>query len=163
MGKTVDRCIRIQRGREAKTFWSRFPDPEAAAVDAFHQKWPKKGLYLYPPWETDPTSSTPIRRAEDSGSDSGDTLLANAILVPYDNEMDNSSPSVFSVNKNDKVGRLEVIREIRKSKGISEEMINFLEGSHRKGTIRTYNSAWLVWRDWCLQQNPRVSPLEYNF
>lgn len=35
-------------------FWSRFPDPEATAVDAFLQKWPKKGLYLFPPWKLIP-------------------------------------------------------------------------------------------------------------
>jgi hypothetical protein len=34
---------------KTKTFWSHFPDPEAAAVDAFLQKWPKKGLYIYTP------------------------------------------------------------------------------------------------------------------
>jgi hypothetical protein len=33
-----------------KTFWSYQPDPEVKAIDAFRQTWPKKGLYLFPPW-----------------------------------------------------------------------------------------------------------------
>jgi hypothetical protein len=31
-------------------FWSLHPDPAATAVDAFQQPWPRKDLYLHPPW-----------------------------------------------------------------------------------------------------------------
>lgn len=101
----------------------------------------EEGIVPIVPLEPDPTSSTQIRRAERSGSDSGDTLLAWANLAPHDNEMENLSPSVFSDNKNDNLSRLEVIREIRRSKCISEEVIKFLEGCHYKGTEPTYNSV----------------------
>jgi hypothetical protein len=35
---------------QTKIYWSLVPDPQAAAVNAFHQRWPANGLYLYPPW-----------------------------------------------------------------------------------------------------------------
>lgn len=40
-----------RHNRRLKHFWSLFPDPEAKAVDAFRQTWPKKGIYLNPPWK----------------------------------------------------------------------------------------------------------------
>ena len=36
--------------RQTKRFFSWKPDPEAEAVDAFYQPWPKKGGYANPPW-----------------------------------------------------------------------------------------------------------------
>jgi hypothetical protein len=36
------------------TYWSYQPDPGAAAVDAFQQQWPAKGLFLHPPWKLIP-------------------------------------------------------------------------------------------------------------
>ena len=44
-----------------KTFWSYRADPEARAVDAFRQVWPKKGLYLFPPWQLIPKVLRQIR------------------------------------------------------------------------------------------------------
>ncbi|KAG0772974.1 hypothetical protein G6F22_015278 [Rhizopus arrhizus] len=44
-----------------KTFWSYQADPEAKAVDAFRQVWPKKGLYLFPPWQLIPKILRQIR------------------------------------------------------------------------------------------------------
>lgn len=38
-------------------FWSLQPDPEAEAMDAFQQQWPKKGIYLFPPWKLIPHRS----------------------------------------------------------------------------------------------------------
>ncbi|CAO3594558.1 unnamed protein product [Absidia cylindrospora] len=35
-------------------FWSQYPDPQAAATDAFRQIWPRTGLYLHPPWKLIP-------------------------------------------------------------------------------------------------------------
>lgn len=35
-------------------YWSYRPDPTAAAMDAFKQQWPAKGLYLFPPWRLIP-------------------------------------------------------------------------------------------------------------
>lgn len=36
------------------TYWIRYPDPGAAAVNAFEQQWPKKGLFLNPSWKLIP-------------------------------------------------------------------------------------------------------------
>jgi hypothetical protein len=35
---------------QLKDYYSRLPDPEATAVDAFTQVWPKKTGYAFPPW-----------------------------------------------------------------------------------------------------------------
>jgi hypothetical protein len=35
-------------------YWSYLEDPDAQAVNAFSQAWPKTGLYLHPPWKLIP-------------------------------------------------------------------------------------------------------------
>jgi integrase len=45
---------------------------------------------------------------------------------------------------------------------MEEDLITFLEGSHRKGTKRAYNKAWTLWTDWCRGRHPPVDFLEYN-
>ncbi|KYM99507.1 hypothetical protein ALC62_09747, partial [Cyphomyrmex costatus] len=36
--------------KKCKTFYSRFPDPDASAVDAFTVSWRNKNFYAFPPF-----------------------------------------------------------------------------------------------------------------
>lgn len=40
--------------RRLERYWSERTDPFAEAVDAFRQRWPPTGLYIYPPWRLIP-------------------------------------------------------------------------------------------------------------
>lgn len=113
--------------------------------------------------EVDPASITPLRTTESPGSSSGDVVLVDSVRVPHDHAMVTATSSPFPFDKDGKLSRLEIIREIRRSRGMEEEMIAFLEGSHRKGTKRAYDKAWRVWKDWCQRQQPVINALEYNF
>ncbi|EIE78420.1 hypothetical protein RO3G_03124 [Rhizopus delemar RA 99-880] len=49
MGPLKIDSFAARHNTKLKTFWSYQADPDARAVDAFRQVWPKKGLYLFPP------------------------------------------------------------------------------------------------------------------
>lgn len=43
-----------RQNKKVRKYYSYLPDPEAIAIDAFQQRWPKTGSYCYPPWKLIP-------------------------------------------------------------------------------------------------------------
>jgi hypothetical protein len=53
-GRRILDAFAAHHNRQLPRYWSRLPDPQAEAIDAFAQQWPKKGLFLHPPWKLIP-------------------------------------------------------------------------------------------------------------
>ena len=56
------------------------------------------------------------------------------------------------------VGGLENIRHTWRAQGFSEEAVNILGESRRKGTKSAYECAWRKWTSWCSEQ--QVDPIQ---
>jgi hypothetical protein len=60
-GRRILDAFAAHHNRQLPRYWSRLPDPQAEAIDAFAQQWPKKGLFLHPPWKLIPRVLEPCR------------------------------------------------------------------------------------------------------
>ena len=63
------------------------------------------------------------------------------------------------------ISRLESVRHILESQGISEKATSVILSTWRKGTEASYTSAWRQWNCWCNQRNydPISAPVEAVF
>ncbi|CEI87431.1 hypothetical protein RMCBS344292_01845 [Rhizopus microsporus] len=99
----------------------------AHAIDAFHQKWPKKELYLNPPWKLIPQCSEKDKRRQSQGSSVDRAVVANTILV----EPTAENKTIEDANTNEAqsiivLSRMDVIFQRRMAEGLTIENIDFL-------------------------------------
>lgn len=101
--KTWGRCridaFAARHNTQLPLFWSHLPDPAATATDAFRQTWPKRGLFLHPPWNLIPKVLHQFRQQR----------VAEAILVtpwwttqfwfPMILQLTNESPILMPINR----------------------------------------------------------------
>ncbi|KAG0799469.1 hypothetical protein G6F22_003195 [Rhizopus arrhizus] len=124
-----------------KTFWSYRADPEARAVDAFRQVWPKKV----------------------EGSGIGHPMVADPILV---SDTITNETSIATVDIQDKKeldsSHLALISNKWTSDGISKRTQEFFLKANRYNTHRAYNGIWKKFSHWCQKQMPVQNPEEYN-
>ncbi|KAG1125384.1 hypothetical protein G6F38_013829 [Rhizopus arrhizus] len=111
--------------------------------------------------EISSSSTENVQEAEGEGSDIGDSILANTILVPNDFEDDKEKTTDIPNLKNLAASRMEIIRQSMEKQNLDLTTINHLQHKHRKETINNYNRNWERWANWCSQQSPTINYLEY--
>ncbi|KAG0980756.1 hypothetical protein G6F29_007590 [Rhizopus arrhizus] len=107
------------------------------------------------------SSAENVQEAKGEGSDIGDSILANTILVPNDIENDKEKTTDIPNLKNLAASRMEIIRQSMEKQNLDLTTINHLQHKHRKETINNYNRNWERWANWCSQQSPTINYLEY--
>ncbi|CEG80004.1 hypothetical protein RMATCC62417_14401 [Rhizopus microsporus] len=112
-----------RQNKKPPAYWSQLPDPNAQAIDAFHQKWPNKGLYLNPPWRLIPKILRKIKE---------DKLKEAVLITP-----------LWPTH------RMDVIFQKRMTEGLTIEDVDFLAQSTRTKTHKAYDHGWRVWSNWC--------------
>jgi hypothetical protein len=162
VGETIDRRICNSFEQQGGDLLESIPRSGSISDGCFPTAVAQEGTLPSPTMEINTSNSPVLPSPTPEGSNSGDTLLANTILVSDDPAAGIQTTTNIQDKEKPVPGRLEIIRAHRRSQGMEEDLITFLEGSHRKGTKRAYNKAWTLWTDWCRGRHPPVDFLEYN-
>ena len=137
-------------------YFSWWPDPYAAATDAFLQDWSQIRGYANPPWSL-------IGQVTGSGATglyhSGGTSLEDTTLVPTTSRYAEGIPlsdQTPSDNAQSRLGesvptasRMAYLRERYREHELSEEATSLLLKSWRTKTNRSYDSLFRKWHSWC--------------
>lgn len=107
--------------------------------------------------DTEGYSPPPISPGDRGGP--SDSTLAIPILVSNDTTKDSSTTTTFPHIQDSSFNRMAIIRQARKTKGMADDMILFLENNHRKRTIQIYDKSWERWVNWCCSQPTAWNPL----
>ena len=72
------------------------------------------------------------------------------------------SASPTGAGGNSPVSRLESVRHSEQFRDLSDETFQLISAAWRRGTEKSYNSAWSKWRGWCTEReiNPILPPIE---
>jgi ribosomal protein S19E (S16A) len=91
------------------------------------------------------TSGTASSQGEKDNEDgSGNTVVANTILVLNDNANETiEGPNSIQKEKINNLSRMAVIRRERKEQGFSEEERNYLDKTIRESTAKAYDNVRL--------------------
>ncbi|KAG1032972.1 hypothetical protein G6F25_010875 [Rhizopus arrhizus] len=122
----------------------------------------QEGFVPSPSVETHSQSASHVQETTREGSDFGDTVLEDSVLVSHDTPVDKRSPSPTTGQQEMDISRLEVIEANKKNNGLDEDVLKFLRNATRKRTHQLYNRGWSLWSKWCQDQHPKINPLEYE-
>ncbi|KAG1369239.1 hypothetical protein G6F61_012504 [Rhizopus arrhizus] len=122
----------------------------------------QEGFVPSPSVETHPQSASHVQETTREGSDFGDTVLEDSVLVSHGTPVDKRSPSPTTGQQEMDISRLEVIEASKKNNGLDEDVLKFLRNATRKRTHQLYNRGWSLWSKWCQDQHPKINPLEYE-
>lgn len=106
-------------------------------------KLDKNGPICLSAVETDSTSTiTDKEKADDLENSSGGSLAINTILVSnavWNEEIGQTNN--LQEKLKDNISRMAIIRRIHQQKGLSQDAMRFLDGTHRSGTNRAYDNG----------------------
>ncbi|KAG1090212.1 hypothetical protein G6F39_010639 [Rhizopus arrhizus] len=122
----------------------------------------QEGFVPSPSVETHSQSASHVQETTREGSDFGDTVLEDSVLVSHGTPVDKRSPSPTTGQQEMDISRLEVIEASKKNNGLDEDVLKFLRNATRKRTHQLYNRGWSLWSKWCQDQHPKINPLEYE-
>jgi hypothetical protein len=113
--------------------------------------------------ETDTTGVGETSTGNDSAGDTGDTEMADAVLVAHSTTTKGFRIRLSALrNEIEKLGlgRMSFIKQCQEKRGISSEGSKYLKGKNRSSTSKKYEHAWLDWVAFCLKHN--FKPLDYD-
>ena len=161
MGTTASGSVCSEHNAQLPQYFTFKMDPGVVAVDAFAQDWSNLTPYAFPPflmvgrclqkiWEekvekaviVEESSMVPTTPHEHQQS-----LPSSPIKGPA-NEPSGRSTSPHGSGRTDP-DHLAGIQQSLESKGISEKAVNLICVSWRRGTEKSYSSAWELWQGWC--------------
>ena len=145
-------------------FYSWRPDPQAIAVDALAHPWNRERPYAFPPF----TLIGAQRAVRVTVIDSAD--LASRNMVPpfaVNAQQQSSDPAILPGPTTESSAgttppdpepspcssRVAHIQNTLTNQGISQESTDIIRKSWRKGTAKSYDSAWRRWVSWCDQRS----------
>ena len=156
----------VRHNAQLPQYFSFKPDPGAVAVDAFTQEWSSLTPYAFPPF----LMVGRCLHAEDQGegqeSSNSDPSMEEPSMVPSPPPHEHqqsllSSPVEGSANEpsgrtafphgsgRTSSDRLAGVRQSLESRGISKKAVSLICASWRRGTEKSYSSAWGLWQGWC--------------
>ncbi|KAG0847829.1 hypothetical protein G6F17_012182 [Rhizopus arrhizus] len=161
VGSIDDRCIRSSPQSSSTEILEYQAGPSSNANRCFQTTMAENRVVSTSTMEISSSSAENVQEAEGEGSDIGDSILANTILVPNDIENDKEKTTDIPNLKNLAASRMEIIRQSMEKQNLDLTTINHLQHKHRKETINNYNRNWERWANWCSQQSPTINYLEY--
>ncbi|KAG2223257.1 hypothetical protein INT45_006983 [Circinella minor] len=149
--RTIDGFASNQDKRIPR-YWSQGPDPQAEGIDAFQQDWPKRGLYLHPPWRLIPQV---LRKAVQE-------KIEEAVLITPQWKTQFWWPLIQRYCK----GKPMVINIKHKKWNLVAWRLLIARGrtmaSLKKRTDLVYDGHWSRWVHWCQQQQGKIDPTAYQ-
>lgn len=158
---------------QVKPFVSYHPDPEALAVNAFHQTWVGYKFYAFPPFSiiSQVLQKNPEGEVRRTGTCS---KMDNANMVASSNADVSSVTScatkerihIISAKQSEREtpppqepvpDTMSLIRQHLESRGLSSTVTNIMEASWRPSTRKQYTSSLSKWKLYCGKRD--VNPL----
>ncbi|KAG1229379.1 hypothetical protein G6F35_002117 [Rhizopus arrhizus] len=123
----------------------------------------EEGYVLEPTVEIDSEGASKTKEVPCTTSSSGDSTLAESILVADDPTNETPRPSHDHESQQVLPSRMDIINKARNQSGLmNETSVSYLQDTTRSKTAENYDHGWRRWQLWCTQQVPQVDPTEYN-
>lgn len=154
-----DRCFRGETQYEATEVLEHTAGPGNMRDGCISTGLVRQAFVFVPTLENDTQSVTETEGRQSSQRDSGDSHLADPVLVA--NASANEPRTVAEITNIEKMvlDRMAIIMKHQEAAGCSSEVQEFLAQEVKNSTARTYDLAWKRWATWCLIQQPPVNPL----
>ncbi|KAG2213302.1 hypothetical protein INT45_013460, partial [Circinella minor] len=162
VGSTNHRCIRIATESATQSVLESKTGPRSNSSRCLRSNMEEKGNVSVSSLASHTSSHTTAKKSEYQVSHTNHASVEDTILVPDVVTNGTTSTSNDIQDKLLDYGRMEVIREKRKTEGMKDDEIEFLNHAIRKNTNRVYNMGWRKWENWCANQDPTIDPQEYN-
>ncbi|EIE78811.1 hypothetical protein RO3G_03516 [Rhizopus delemar RA 99-880] len=121
----------------------------------------KTGTVFASTVEVDSASAEKISATKGTRGDTGNSILADPVLVSNDSTNDKNKTVTFPNIQDLATSRLEVIRQAMEKQDLDVTTIRHLQQKHRQETVDSYNRHWAKWVSWCNIQSPKINCLEY--
>ncbi|KAG1413103.1 hypothetical protein G6F58_007669 [Rhizopus delemar] len=123
----------------------------------------EEGYVPEPTVEIDSEGASKTKEVPCTTSSSGDSTLAESILVADDPTNETPRPSHDHESQQVLPSRMDIINKARNQSGLmNETSVSYLQDTTRSKTAENYDHGWRRWQLWCTQQVPQVDPTEYN-
>jgi hypothetical protein len=157
MGPSEGGRIREQTQSQTKEVLEPITRPRSDSHRCIPTGVAENRVVLLPSVEINTSGTASSQGEKDKEDGSGNTVVANTILVSNDNANETiEGPNSVQEEEINYLSRMAVIRRARKEQGFSEEERNYLEKTIRESTAKAYDNGWSLWVTWCAlkQQDP---------
>ncbi|KAG1061745.1 hypothetical protein G6F41_012014 [Rhizopus arrhizus] len=163
MGPTNNRCFCQQNEYTTSDILESSSGPSSSTTRCLSANLDQEGDVLIPTVEVHTSCYSHHSPTEDTGSSAHNSILDNTVLVS-DANSDAAGESTVDIQTQEMDhGRMAIVkRKKQETLGLEDDDLTFVLQQHRKNTHKVYNNGWKKWAEWCQQQNPQVSPEEYN-
>ncbi|KAG0975500.1 hypothetical protein G6F28_012905 [Rhizopus arrhizus] len=123
----------------------------------------EEGYVPEPTVEIDSEGASKTKEVPCTTSSSGDSTLAESILVADDPTNETPRPTHDHESQQVLPSRMDIINKARNQSGLmNETSVSYLQDTTRSKTAENYDHGWRRWQLWCTQQVQQVDPTEYN-